>query len=73
MTELQVKYKNIKRDKMINAIQEAIEEDSIEFECSGIQTEHVNTLALEKWSLNDPDAVVSAILGIVSDYLQEML
>lgn len=61
------------REKMRKAIQDIIESSELSFECSGIQTEHVNELELERWNLDDPDAVINEILGIISDYIAEML
>jgi hypothetical protein len=61
------------RDKMRGLIQDAIEEADIYFKCSGIQTEHVQELELEEWTLQDADAVINVILGIVSDYIAEVL
>ena len=62
-----------KRDKMRQAIQDIIEEAEINWSCSGIQTEHINELELEEWKLDDPDAVINEILGIVADYLNDIL
>ena len=62
-----------KREKMKKAIQDTINESDIYFKCSGIQTEHVDALELEEWYLEDPDAVVNQILGIVADYISEVL
>lgn len=59
--------------KMRNDIMDVIHESGINFKCSGYQSEQDSDLSLEEWTLDDPDAVVNQILGIVSDYIQEML
>lgn len=61
------------REKMRADIQRTIEEADFDFECSGTQTENDSDLTLEKITLDDPDAVINEILGIVSDYIAEML
>ena len=61
------------RDKMMKMIQDAIEEADIDVEMSGFKNEHAEELELEKWELQDPDAVVNNILGVISDYLSDVL
>lgn len=64
---------SLKYEKMKLAIQDAIEEAEISVKMDGVQNEFNSDLRLEQWNLEDPDAVVNSILGIVSDYIQEML
>ena len=61
------------KDRLRTAIQDAIEEADIDFKCSGYQSEQNSDLSLEEWSLQDADSVVNTILGIVADYVAEVL
>lgn len=61
------------RDKMMKMIRDAIEEADIDVEMSGFKNEHASELELEKWELQDPDAVVKNILGVIIDYLSDVL
>ena len=70
---MEVKYKNTKRDRMIKDIQDVINGAEFNWKCSGTQTEYASELELKELMLDDPDAVVNEILGIIGDYIQEML
>ena len=70
MSNLTRRDKNL---KMRKDIQDVIEEADIYFKCSGYQNEQNSDLSLEEWSLEDADAVINQILGIVGDYVVEAL